>query len=393
MRTYLTALSFAGFAAVSSAAQSAGDTGYSTVRPVPLDLASKTWAELQFIDADLQGRVFVLRGSPVLETYRLEGGSLRFVAALEGATAGARDGEMWVERAQLRRGGDGWFLFVKPTTLEIYEGAKRTQTIESHWEVTDLAQGATEPVVSVSNSEINTSTPEGPGLTRPPLVRRWDGKRWETLIQGEYRKEEKRPAASEHLLDLAAYSARLALTPTGQLWVAGAYAPRLRHFSASGVIEDEIVLGNGEIRWLDVKADVSRQQQDEIDAARARGGFRAPVGAPSTAPQDAYRGLAFGREGYVYLLAETEQGLALDRYLPSLPTYERVLLGGVHLGPGRPSFVAGRHGLVVGARFGKEGTWEIPYEDLATAEWKNVRGVTRNGVEIETSDVRVTPRR
>ncbi len=356
---------------------------YSTVQLVRLDLPSKAWEELQFLQADHQGRIFVLRGSPALEVYRLEGGSLRLDKALEGATAGVKPGEMWVEQARLSRAGESWFLFVKPTTIERFDGGKRTQTIESQWEVTDLAAGAPELVVAVSNSEINTSTPEGPGLWRPPLVRGWDGKRWDTLVEGEYRDEETRPGASRHMLDRAAYSARLAFTPEGQFWVASAYAPRLRHYSASGVLVDEIVLGDGKIRWLDAKPDNVAAQQAEIDAALARGGFRAKLGAPTTAPREAYRGLAIGREGYVYLLAETDQGLALDRYLPSLPTYERVLLSGLDLGPGRPSFVAGRYALVFGARFGKGGTWELPYEDLAAAEWKSVVGATRNGTEIE----------
>lgn len=369
--------------AYAAAQEAPGDPRYSTVRATRLDLASKAWEELQFIQADLQGRLFVLRGSPVLEVYRLEGADLRLDQALEGATAGVPPDAMWVEQARLSRAGDRWFLFVKPTTIEVFEGGKRTQTIKSHWEVTDLAAGAPGLVVAVSNSEIDTSTPEGPGLWRPPLVREWDGKRWNTKVEGAYRDEETRPGASKRLQDLAAYSSRLAFTPEGRFWVANAYAPRLRHYSASGVLEDEIVLGDGKVRWLDAKPENIAAQQAEIDAALARGGFRAKLGAPTTAPREAYRGLTVGRDGYIYLLAETDQGLALDRYLPSLPTYERVLLSGLDLGPGRPSFVAGRHALVFGARFGKGGTWELSYEDLGEAKWKSVVGATRNGIEIE----------
>lgn len=388
MRTSLKILGFIGWAAALGAAAEKEAPSealrYSIVTPKRLDLPSKSWEELQFIQADLEGSLFVLRGSPALEVYRLEGEKLRFVQALEGATVGVKAGEMWVEQARLSRAGDRWFLFVQPTTIEVFEGGKRAQTIESHWEVTDLAAGASRLVVAVSNNEINTSTPEGPGLLRPPWIREWDGKRWNTLVEGRYRDEETRPRASWHQLDLAAYSARLAFSPEGQFWIANAYSPRLRHYSASGVLEDEIVLGDGTIRWLDAKPENIAARQAEIDAALARGGFSARVAAPSSAPREACRGLAIGRDGHIYLLAETDQGLALDRYLKGLPTYERVLLGGLNLGAGRPSFVAGRHALLIGARFGKGGTWELTYEDLAAADWKSVSGATRNGIEIET---------
>lgn len=363
--------------------QHPGAPHYSTVAPAPLELASKSWGELQFIQADLQGRVFVLRGSPALEVYRLENGALRFIEALQGATAGVKEGELWVEPARLSRGGDAWFLFVKPTTIEVFEGGKRTQTIESHWEVTDLAEGSSKLVVAVSNSEINTSTPEGPGLVSPPLVREWDGRRWATLIQGQYRDEETRPGATWHQMDLAAYTLRIAFTPEGQLWVANAFAPRLRHYSASGSLEDEIVQGDGKISWLELKPDDVSKQQAKVDEALTKAGFHAPMGVSTTAPREACRGIAVGRDGYIYLLADTEQGLALDRYLPSLPTYERVLLTGLNLGTGRPSFIAGRSALIVGARIGNGGTWEIPYEALTGAKWESVPGVTRNGIQIE----------
>jgi len=372
-----------GFVAAGTARGVSSDAPtFSAITPIPLDLSSKSWGEVQFIQADLQGRIFVLRGSPTLEVFALEGVSLRSLGKLAGATAGISADSMQVQLATLSRSGDAWYLFVPTTTIEVFEGGKRTRSLVSHWEVTDLASGSSEPTVAVTSTEFDTPSPEGPTLDHPPLVRRWDGKAWETTIQGEYHDEKARPGVSWHHLDLAASSMLLAFTPEGQLWVANAYTSRVRHFSALGRLEDEIVVGDGKIRWAERNQEEIQRIEAKLGTQFQQSGAKAAGAISSTVPRATHRALALGRDGYVYLLGEADEGMVLDRYLPSLPTYERLVLVGCDLGVGRISFAAGRHALILGARLGNGGIWEIPYEALSAAKWKSVQGVTRNGIEL-----------
>ncbi len=72
MRTILKVLSFLGLVASlgpAVASEVSEARRYSIVKPTRLDLPSKAWEELQFIQADLQGRLFILRGSPALDRY------------------------------------------------------------------------------------------------------------------------------------------------------------------------------------------------------------------------------------------------------------------------------------------------------------------------------------
>jgi len=350
-----------------------------------LHLSSQTWDETQFIQADKQGRVFVLRGSPVLEVFALEGGELKSKGRLEGPTVGRDDGGA-VSLASLSAAGDVWVLFTGPTTLETFEGVKRAQTIESTWKISDLAAGSGEPIASVIPVELNTPSPESPTLLRPPQIRRWDGKRWETTIEGDYSDEEAPGAVSWNLRFSAVYSSLLALTPERHLWVANQYAARLRHYSPSGVLKGELVLGSGKVAWSESKPADREALQLRLDAALKKSGFSATMSAPGTVPRATYRAITVGLDGYVYLVAETENGLALDRFQPNLPSYERLLLSDCEIGPGRPSLAAGRHELVLGARQGKGGSWEIPYEMLDGAKWKPVPGAVLDGAVIERAE-------
>ncbi len=160
------------------------------------------------------------------------------------------------------------------------------------------------------------------------------------------------------------------------------FSPRVRHYSPSGLLKNELVLGSGKIEWLERKPADREAQQKRLDEALKKGGFSGAMAAPGTVPRATYRAIAIGRDGFVYLLAETTDGLALDRLQPNLPRYERLLLSGCDPGPGALNFVAGRHELILGARQGKGGTWEIPYQQLDDAKWKPVREAILDGTEI-----------
>ncbi len=354
---------------------------FATLKPSPLRLISQSWNELQFIQADQQGRVFVLRGSPVLEVFALEGGKLKAKGRLEGSTIGPET-ETSAEIARLSLGGDLWFLFKSPTTVEVFEGGKRTKTLESTWQISDVAAGSRDLTVSVIPVEINTPSPESPTLRRPPEIRRWDGKRWETSIEGDYTDEEPPGAVSWNLKFKAVYSSLIAFTPEGDLWLAHQYSPRVRHYSPSGLLKDELVLGAGKIDWFQQKPADREAQERSIDDALRRSGFSGTMSAPGTVPRATYRAIAIGRDGFIYLLAETAGGVALDRLQPNNPRYERLLLNGCQLGAGALNFVAGRHELILGARQGKGGTWEIPYQALDEAKWKQVPNAFLDGIEI-----------
>ena len=91
------------------------------------------------------------------------------------------------------------------------------------------------------------------------------------------------------------------------------------------------------------------------------------------------RAMTAGRDGAVYLLVETKEGLALDRFQPALLSLDRVLLAGLELGPGLPTMAAGNLGLYIAAWRGGDGMGLIDSEALDKADWKPVRNAVLNG--------------
>ncbi|MEP7012832.1 MAG: hypothetical protein ABJC13_21120 [Acidobacteriota bacterium] len=373
--------------AVEKNAERKGAEGFAQLRALALpDNPATAWPGIQFIQADKQGRAYLLRGD-TLDLFALtSAGRLVPRGQLEGAEAQDEKGGS-VDTASLSPAGDVWVTYRTPNRLEVFRGGQSELRLESKWLVSSLAADDG-PVVGVLPGELDLVTGEAPQLAAPPLIKKWDGKRWETLVDGAVPDERETTGASPMESLRGQFGTLIALAPNGQLWVADRNAYRLRRFTASGLLKDELRVGKGEVVW----AERSEEDYAHLEKSSAAVGFtfdRKKVSPVVARPL--YRAMTVGRDGLVYLICETNDGLALDRFDPSYPAYDRVLLAGVTLAPGRITLAAGAHSLILAPRLAKDGIWEVPEEALQDADWREVPEASVNGTPIPPREPKPAP--
>jgi hypothetical protein len=348
---------------------------YSSLEAVPLaDPAPKAWgAGHQFLQADKDGRIFLLR-KDTLDLYGLSVGG-RWIP--KGRLV--KDESFLVKPpvldAAMSPSGDAWVLFSMPNRLYVFQHGD-VETLEAPWLVSAVSIGEGEPLVSVAPGEMSSASPSVLRLKAPPLLQRWDGKRWETLADGRFLGDQPDGVTyGEHMR--GEFSTFLASTPERRLWMADEFAYHLRRFSPSGALEDELSVGGGKVVW----SERTEEEWAKTEAAARKGGMAgwsrrwlSPMRAETT-----FRGMTVGRDGALYLLVQTKQGLALDRYQPSLLSLDRVLLKGLEPAPGRLTMAAGMDGLYIAGFAGRDGIWRIDSEDLEKTEWHTVPGAVLNG--------------
>lgn len=337
------------------------------------DLPSRSWgADQQVIQADKHGRVAVLRRT-TLEVYELTGsGKLLAKGRLGKDRSFSPKG--YDARAVMSPDGDEWVVYTKPNYLYIFQGDEMT-AIEAPWEVSGLAADGGDLLLALAPAEMTTTSPSMLRLTALPLLQQWDGSRWSTLVEGPFPWGPPEGVNSAEFM--RSYSALLALTPEHKLWMANEFAYHLRRFSPSGALQEDLTVGGGKVVW----SERTEEEWAKAEAAAKKGGM-AGWSRRSLSPvraETALRGMTVGRDGAVYLLAETKQGLALDRYQPYLLSLDRVLLKGIEPPPGRLTLAAGKEGLYIAGFAGRDGIWRIDSEDLEKADWKPVPGAVLNG--------------
>src|SRR5262245_27095408 len=142
--------------------------GYSAVVASALpDLPSREWPERQFVQADKEGRVFVLR-EDTLELYQLSGAGKLVPKGriLEDESSTERP---LIFDATMSPAGDAWVLFSPPHFLHIFRDG-HLQTIEANWVVSGIATDGAEPRIAVLPLETNNSAPSSLRLDQPPLL-------------------------------------------------------------------------------------------------------------------------------------------------------------------------------------------------------------------------------
>ncbi len=335
------------------------------------DLPSKEWPGRQFVQADQEGRVFLLR-EDTLALFQLSGAGKLVPKGrvLEGDSSAKRP---LIFEAAMSLAGGAWVLF-SPPHLYIFQ-AGHLQTVESNWAVSGIALDGGEPWIAVLPLETNVSAPSTLRLDKPPLVQRWDGKRWDTLIEGRFPED---PPEGATLAEYwrGEFSVLIALTPERRLWMADQNAYRLRRYSPGGALQDELSVGGGKITWGERTEEEWKKTEEAAKKAGFSGWSRRSM-SPVRA-EEVVRALAVGHDGAVYLVVQTNQGLALDRFDTTLLTLERVILKGIDV-PGRVMMAGGKHGLYISAWAASNGIWQIDSETLQAADWQPVQDAVLNG--------------
>jgi hypothetical protein len=363
-------LAVAALLALGAGAPKGRDPGFDTLRPVPVELpAGVHWSEPVFAAADRQGVVSFL-DSKAMTPYPLRvDGKLGEPEKWRLASTA----QFLPLRATLSRNGD-WLLF-EPPFVRLFRGDKEDPLPKTDWSPFGVGFLRDYPLVSVRPWRIVPGKPHS-APSSPPLVLRWNGKAWETLISEPLPAGLKDPFAPTvtqlrmvHLLG----------DSSGRLWVANERVYRLRRFSAAGKLQMEVTLGPQELLPRDDAGRVQARLQAEAKTWSAPPG--GTIQASSASAKTKIAALAEGRDGKIYLLAGQpwEGGAyALDRFDPVTVALQRTLVRLPELS--WVSAAAGKDALYLVAADPAKGMWKLSWEDIDAARWKPIREAEVDGV-------------
>jgi hypothetical protein len=275
-------------------------------------------------------------------------------------------------RAALSRDGD-WLLF-EPPFVRLFRGDKEEPLPKTDWSPFGVGFVRGDPLVSVRPWRVVPGKPHS-APSAPPLVVRWTGKAWETLIS------EPMPAGIKDPLSPAVTQLRMVHLlgdSAGRLWVANERVYRLRRFSPAGKLQMEVTLGNQELSPRGDAGKVQSRLQAEAKDWSAPPGGTVKVSAASASTKIAT--LTEGRDGKIYLLASQawEGGsYALDRFDPATLELQRTLVRLPELS--WISAASGKEALFVVAADPTQGMWKLSWEDIEAAHWKPIPGAKLDG--------------
>ena len=335
---------------------------------LPVSEETPVWERCQFVRADKAGRVFLLRCDN-LQVYQIFGnggivsrGKLRPAAPFDTASM-FRD-------ATMSPAGDAWAILDFDFKVHLFRGGEEKPVPSFNWipRVLAVPNGDLTALVFAEfapmGKEIGPADRPRRLPPSPPFLLQLDGSEWRTLVEGEIpRFSEFRPGISEEIR--AAKEYWLAADAKGALWVAARNVYRLMKYSPTGKPLTKIQIGDGQVR-------LKERTEKELQGARELGGN---FSLPKMRAERVVRALTVGRDRRVYLVIDSAEGLALDRYDPDpvRNVVERVMVTGITAD--RMTVAAGANGLYVAALEGNRGRWVIPWETLDEARWQAVPDV------------------
>jgi hypothetical protein len=332
------------------------------VEHVAGDPARDDQKALQFLEADAKGRVFLLHGDTLEVDQILPSGRV----AIWRTPSGKEPSDAAVGNAAVSPDGSSWLLSSGPDSLMLLSGDDRRPLASPRWWVSALAYTADGPVIAVLPAWMGGADATGhTEWDNPPLFLRFDDPKWQTLSVQE-------PPAQPSLeqikgeRDLSLVAGR-----KGSLWAIQQNAYLLRRYSRHGALEESVAVSGGRVQWKD------RTEEDWTaleKASQAAGRTLTRSRHPKAAPVRVVRGLT-AQDDRVYLVVETPEGLALDRWDEGTQVLDRLLLDGITPGRNNLSVAAGRDGLYIAARGLGQPIWRLDWQRLENAKWKAVKEV------------------
>ncbi len=350
-------------------------SGYARVRVLRVAAPALEKAETtQFLATDVQGRPWLLRGDS-FEVFGLgadEGfdhrlGVLACDHQLAPAYAAAKDpaGQTWVVSS--------------PREVAVCDFSRQESFPDLRWVISSAAYSASGPLVSVTSLGPPPDAADRFKKTVPRVFALTNG-RWQPVVSAPIVQFKEKPASAFEMMAAgrAQTETLLCAGQGGALWSASQNSYRLQKLSSSSETpEHEIVVGSGDLQWQKLgKQDQEREWRNR--AAQGANRAASPE-SPAGIARGVVRALVCGRDGYVYLVVSSPEGMALDRFNPSQNTLERVLLEGVTVSSGPMSAALAPDQLWLGGRLAADGIWRIPVETLAVAHWKPVQDATADG--------------
>ncbi len=315
---------------------------------------------MHFVFADRKGHVSLLATQPLRLTLLKDGRLAGAAAALGGprvATVFVRDAAMdaYADRFALLTGRDVW----------VVEGDRAWQLPRLPWMPTAVSEVGGEVVAAVMPMRVGpqTMTKGGEGTfdTAPPLAMSFENGEWTSLV-------ENRPAVGgKGVRDIAgvmkASSVRVVPGRDDTLWVAETYAYRIRRYSPAGRLVLTLSV-NEKHAPQSSRAEASNQLRAEL---KSKGYVLKGAGVGAVTGRQVVEGLVAAPDGTLYVLVDTGDARALDRYDPVRSVIERCPL---HLKEsGRASLACGQDGLYIAPQAAENPVYEIAWETLDAAGW------------------------
>jgi hypothetical protein len=350
---------------------------YSTLQPKAVEIeAVRTTSGTQFLAADREGRVFVLRGDN-LEILRVHAdasyqriGRLACAPPANFAFAAAMDSS-----------GLSWLVSNTPFELAICDLGKQQQPPGLTGLVSSLAFTAKGPRVAVVPIETSSQAAQHAtsllASSRVPRVFALLAGRWQPFSWSEAPEIDRTAGVGPMAQTKAATDSFIVQGPSDSLWLASWNVYSIRQAPLGTGTAHALEAGSGRVEWLPRGLNQvvpARGVEPTVSTMRSAAG---PL-----RPRAVIRAGVSGPDSKIYLLVSIAEGLALDRFDPSKRLVERVLLGDMNVSAGPMTATFGAHDLWLGGRMAADGLWRIPLSALAGASWQPVDGARFDGVAL-----------
>lgn len=323
-----------------------------------------SWDGPQFVRADRNGRVFLLRADEP-EVYPIgKAGAAAQPLRLEASS----DSIGHVLQAAMSPSGNQWLMYAEGKLRLFVDGKEKTLPPIA-WQPWTVGFLRDTPVVGVMPRPLPSAVLHLEDLGDVPWLMNLDHDRWSALVEHSGLSAEQAWKERSRMNEwVAAHASLLASARDGKLWVASQYGYRLLRLSPTGRTLSEVHLKEEKKKEPASKPVPSREAAAAMKSMEAHGG---KATFTSFTEKSVIADVVEGRDAIYLLVHEEGGGLALDRYDAALDRIERVRLS--REGSGRFTLASGKDGLYIAPHDPAEGLWSISWSALESAAWEEVR--------------------
>lgn len=274
-----------------------------------------------------------------------------------------------VLRAAVGDEGRTWVFQLSPHSVRVFEDGAEVEIEQPGVVIDGVAVTRGRPTLTLGTARPVIGTDvgrDGPRPPTPPLAVQLDGDgEWQPWI--ERSDVDRRTRDEARALGILGNETRLAGDERGRLLMARRYVYEVREYQPNGKLSDRLDVGA--VEMIPMPKETARKLE-EMGRAFAPGRKR---------PKSLIEGVAWSPEGEVLILAKTEDGYALDRWIPSLQEHARLSLEELEHPPSPLQMASTRNGLLFLPAAGSTKLVYVPWEYLRSARWRSLEDEAPSG--------------